>query len=70
MPDDRHKIERGLFQSTDGQRRITNPCQHNTKPRHRWLIAQRRSSGSGWHMHPDDHATPHDARTYVETRNA
>jgi len=37
-----------------------------TELRHRWLVAQRRSSGSGWCMHDGDHATLHDARTYVE----
>ena len=30
------------------------------------LVAQRCSSGSGWNMHDGDHATLHDARTYVE----
>jgi hypothetical protein len=34
--------------------------------RHRWLVAQRHSSGSGWCMHDGDHATLHDARAYVD----
>jgi len=48
------------------QRRHRAPARPNTELRHRWLVAQRRASGSGWCMHDGDHATLHDARTYVE----
>jgi hypothetical protein len=65
MPDGWRKIERGLFESADGQWRITNPWKLNTELRHRWLVAQRRTSDSGWRMHDDDHATLHDACAYV-----
>jgi hypothetical protein len=65
-PDGWRKIDRGLFESADGQWRITNPHKLTTELRHRWLIAQRRSSGAGWNMHAGDHATLHDARAYVE----
>jgi hypothetical protein len=37
----------------------------NTEMRHRWLVAERDSAGSGWCMHDGDHATLHDARAYV-----
>jgi hypothetical protein len=67
MPAGWRKIERGLWESTDGQWRIANPWKLNTELRHRWLVAQRRSSGSGWCLHDGDHATLHDARTYVES---
>ena len=59
------KIERGLFESADGQWRIANPYKLTTELRHRWLVAQRRSGGSGWCLHDGDHATLHDARAYV-----
>jgi hypothetical protein len=70
MPDGWRKIEHGLFESADGQWRIANPWKLSTELRHRWLVAQRRSSGSGWNMHDGDHATLHDARTYVENLTA
>jgi len=63
---DWRKIERGLFESADGQWRIANPWKLTTELRHRWLVAERRSSGSGWNMHDGDHATLHDACAYVE----
>jgi hypothetical protein len=59
------KIERGLFESADGEWRIANPYKLTTELRHRWLVAQRRSGGSGWCLHDGDHATLHDARAYV-----
>ena len=65
MPDGWRKIDRGLWESVDGQWRITNPHKLTTELRHRWLVAQRRSSGSGWNMHDGDHATLQDARAYV-----
>jgi hypothetical protein len=66
MPDDGwRKLNRGLFDSADGQWRIANPYKLTTELRHRWLIAQRRSSGAGWNMHDGDHATQHVARAYV-----
>jgi hypothetical protein len=37
---------------------------------HRWLVAQRRSDETGWHMHDGDHATLHDARAYVDGLDA
>jgi len=67
MGDDWRKIDRGLFESPDGLWRIANPWRLNTELRHRWLVAQRRSDGAGWHMHDGDHATLHDARAYVAT---
>jgi hypothetical protein len=67
MPEDWRKIESGLFESTDGRYRIANPHKLTTELRHRWLVAERRSSGSGWCMHDGDHATLHDARAYVES---
>jgi hypothetical protein len=70
MADGWRKIERGLFESADGQWRIANPWKLNTELRHRWLVAERDSAGSGWCMHDGDHATLHDARAYVEARNA
>lgn len=66
MPDGWRKIERGLFESPDGRWRIANPWRSTTELRHRWLVAERRASGSGWSMHDGDHATLHDARAYVE----
>jgi hypothetical protein len=48
------------------QRRHRAPARPTTELRHRWLVAQRRASGLGWNMHDGDHATLHDARTYVE----
>jgi hypothetical protein len=51
MPDDWRKIERGLFESADGRYRIANPHKLTTELRHRWLVAERRASGSGWCMH-------------------
>jgi hypothetical protein len=68
--DDWHKIERGLFESSNGQWRIVNPHKLATELRHRWLVAERPCSGSGWCMHDGDHATLHEARAYVESRNA
>ena len=69
MSDDWRKIERSLFESADGQRRIVNQWKLNTELRHRWLVAERDSTGSGWCMHDGDHATLHDVRGYVETLN-
>jgi hypothetical protein len=66
MSKDWRKIERGLFESPDGEWRIANPWKLTTELRHRWLVAQRRASGSGWCMHDGDNATLHDARAYVE----
>jgi hypothetical protein len=63
-PDGWRKIDRGLFESADGQWRIANPSRLSTELRHRWLVAERRCSGSGWCMH--DHATLHDACAYVK----
>ena len=68
MPDGWRKIDRGLFESADGQWRITNPWKLDTELRHRWLVAERRASGSGWSMHEGDHATLHDACAYVNSR--
>jgi hypothetical protein len=68
MADNWHKIDRGLFESPDGQWRISNPWKLKTELRHRWLVAQRRSDGAGWHMHDVNHATLHDARAYVDAR--
>jgi hypothetical protein len=67
MADGWRKIERGLFESADGLWRIVNPWTLSTELRHRWFVAQRRSVGSGWCMYDGDHATLHDARTYVES---
>ncbi len=64
-PDGWRKIARGLFESADGQWRIANPWRLSTELRHRWLVAQRRCSGSGWNLHDSDHATLQDARAYV-----
>ena len=69
MVGDWHKIERGLFESNDGQWRIANPWKVSTELRHRWLVAHRRSSGSGWSMLDGDHATLHDACAYVASLN-
>jgi hypothetical protein len=52
----------------DARRRIANPWRLDTALRHRWLVAERRASGSGWAMHDGDHATFHDACAYVKTR--
>jgi len=68
MPDGWRKIDRGLFESADGQWRITNPWKLTTELRHRWLVAERRASGSGWCLHDGDHATLHDACADVEAR--
>ncbi|MGH2943760.1 MAG: hypothetical protein ACRDLN_13405 [Solirubrobacteraceae bacterium] len=65
MPDGWRKIDRGLFESPDGRWRICNPWKLRTELRHRWLVAQRRGDGAGWHLHDTDHATLHDARAYV-----
>jgi hypothetical protein len=66
MRDGWRKIGHGLFESVDGQWRIANPHKLTTELRHRWLVAQRRASGSGWCMHDGDHASLQDARAYVE----
>lgn len=68
MTDGWRKIERGLFESADGQWRIANPWKLTTELRHRWLVAERRASGSGWCMHDGDHATLQDARAYIRAR--
>ena len=68
MPDGSRKIERGLFESAKGRWRIANPWKLTTELRHRWLVAERDSTASGWCMHDGDHATLHDARVYVEAR--
>jgi hypothetical protein len=65
MVGDWRKIERGLFESADGQWRVANPWKLSTELRHRWLVAQRRSSETGWCMHDGDHATLQDACAYV-----
>jgi hypothetical protein len=66
MPNDWRNIERGLFESPDGQWRIANPWKLKTELRDRWLVAERHSSGSGWCMHDGSHATLDEARSYVE----
>ena len=66
MPDGWRRIEHGLYESADGQWRIANPHKLTTELRHRWLVAERRSSATGRCMHDGDHATLHDARAYVE----
>ena len=48
------------------QRRHRAPARPTTELRHRWLVAERRTSGSGWNMHDGDYARLQDARTYVE----
>lgn len=68
MPDGWHRIERGLFESANGQWRIANPWKLNTELRHRWFVAERDSTGSGWYMHDGNHATMREARAYVETQ--
>jgi hypothetical protein len=68
MPDDWRNIERGLFESPDGQWRIANPWKLKTELRQRWLVAERRASGKGWCMHDGSHATLDEARSYVEAR--
>jgi len=45
MPEGWRKIEHGLLESADGRRRIANPWMLTTELRHRWLVAQRRTSG-------------------------
>jgi hypothetical protein len=67
MTDEWRKIERGLFESPDGQWRIANPWKLDTELRHRWLVAERRASGSGWCMHDGDHESLDQARSYVLT---
>ena len=69
MAEDWRKIAQGLFESPDGRWRISNPWKLKTELRHRWLVAQRRSDGTGWHMLDGDHATLQDARAYVATLN-
>ena len=66
MIEDWRQIERGLFESADAQWRIANPWKLKTELRHRWLVAERNASGSGWSMHDRDHATLRDACAYVE----
>ena len=63
-----HKLDRGLFESADGEWRIANPWKVPTQLRHRWLVAERRANGSGWAMHHGDHATLQDACAYVRSR--
>jgi hypothetical protein len=65
MGEEWRKIDRGLFESPDGRWRISNPWKLKTELRHRWLVAERRSDGVGWHLLDGDHATLHDARAYV-----
>jgi hypothetical protein len=65
MGEDWRKIDRGLFESPDGRWRISNPWKLKTELRHRWLVAERRSDGVGWHLLNGDHATLYDARAYV-----
>ena len=65
MAEDWLRIDRGLYESPDRHWRIANPWKLRTELRHRWLVAERRSSGSGWCMHDGDHVTLHDARAYV-----
>jgi uncharacterized protein YqjF (DUF2071 family) len=65
MAEDWRKIDRGLFESPDGQWRISNPWRLETELRHRWFVGQRRDDGKGWHMLDVDHATLQDARAYV-----
>jgi hypothetical protein len=65
--DDWRKIEGGLYESADGQWRIANPRKLTNELRHRWLVAERNASGSGWSMHHGDHASLEDARAYVDT---
>jgi hypothetical protein len=67
MIGDWRKIEPGLFESADGRWRIANPWKLTTELRHRWLVAERRSSGQGWNMHDGDHATLHEACSYVDS---
>jgi hypothetical protein len=56
----------GRAGETDRQkRRHRAPARPTTELRHRWLVAQRRSDGVGWHLLDGDHATLHDARAYV-----
>jgi hypothetical protein len=66
MSEDWRRIDRGLFESADGHWRIANPWKLTTELCHRWVVAERRASGSGWCMHDGDHATLQDARSYVE----
>jgi hypothetical protein len=66
MIDDWRQIERELFESADAQWRIANPWKLKTELRHRWLVAERNASGSGWSMHDSDHASLPDACAYVE----
>jgi hypothetical protein len=57
IAEDWSEIERGLYESTDGQWRIANPWKLKTELRKRWLVAERQSSGSGWYMHDGDYDT-------------
>jgi hypothetical protein len=65
-PNGWHKLDPGLFESADGEWRIANPWRLKTELRHRWLVAERHCSGSGWSLHDGTHATLHDACAYVE----
>jgi hypothetical protein len=67
MPANGHVRFGGRAGETDRQkRRHRAPARPTTELRHRWLVAERRSSGTGWCMHNGDHATLHEARAYVE----
>jgi hypothetical protein len=46
-----------------------SPRKLKTELRHRWFVAQRRSDGTGWHMHDGNHATLQDARAYIAALN-
>jgi hypothetical protein len=70
MLGDWRKVERGLFESADGQWRITNPWKLMTGLRHRWRVAERRCSGSGWNLHDGDHPTLHDAARMSRAQRA
>jgi hypothetical protein len=60
MPEDWRKIEHGLFESADGRWRIANPYKLTTELRHRWLVAERRASGSHARRRPRNPARrPH-----------
>jgi hypothetical protein len=66
MSDEWRKIDRGLFESPDGQWRIANPWKLKSELRHRWLVAERDASGSGWSMRDGDHESLGEARAHVE----
>lgn len=69
MPGNGHVRFGGRAGETDRrQRRHRAPARPTTELRHRWLVAERDSAGSGWCMHDGDHATLQDARAYVEAR--